>query len=109
MGQFLDFASIPPQPGMARGVSAFVPGGPADGGQPGPLLRITAALGYDRVGLEWITDKAAHGMHFTAAQARTVAGELLASADEIDGLARLAAELAPAGATLAADPQKGTP
>ena len=105
MGGPLNFQPQPSQPGIARSVSAFLPGGIDKDGMRPPLVIVTAALGHDRVGLEWITDMVAYPMYFTAAQARSVAAELLASADEVDDLARLEAEVAPAIAEL----EKGTP
>lgn len=100
-------------PGYAREACAFMPGVRDKDGCLSTLVTVTAALGIDRVGLSWVDDKETHCMHFTAEQARSVAAELLASADEID----LDAELAPAiAASIAewdaeqnAEPKKDTP
>ena len=86
-GPALHFATCALRPGVARCVSAFVPG---DGR---PLVRVEAALGRDRITLSWLTDEKMAGMHFTAGQARAVAAELIASAEEIEGLASLEAEI----------------
>lgn len=58
------------------------------------LVRIAAARWADSITLEWSTDpKTSHRLDLSAAQARCVAAELLASAEEIDAQARIDAEL----------------
>lgn len=99
-GRTLHFSPGPEQTGdFARDVSAQLAGDDA------PMVRVTAAWSGDRIGLEWVAAAGTCRMYFSAAEARSVAAELLASADEAEGLARLEAELAPAIAELNAATQ----